>query len=211
MASGKVTQLFYTQYLGRHTGGSGGAALQIYWVQDVATMLWETLMIPWKVMISALKIASTPPNSKAGTEWARRDIKAWVEMESVIRTALNACLEDYVGQPGWEGIQKYVADQAGASEWSPGKDIHRTSKRLMDADSTGAVEQRKSHQHFKPWGCWALRKVSFRNPELAGILPHSVRKWSNVWLSLCTQPKFLCCWFGSLIQDRFLFNQAELK
>lgn len=79
------------------------------------------------------------------------------------------------------------------------------SQNLKKIDGCGlhrSVGTEKSHQHFKPCWCWALRKVSFRYPELAGIRPHSVTKWCNVWLSLCTQPKFLCCWFGSLIQGQ---------
>lgn len=144
-------------------------------VQDVATVLWETLMIPWKVQISALKIVPTLPNansscSRAGTEWARGDTKAWVEMGSLVRT-LKSCLEDDLGQAGWEGIQKPVADQAGASESSPGKEIQKA----WGMHTPQEWWNRKSPTNISSHA-GAFRKVSFRNPELAGIMPHSFRK-----------------------------------
>lgn len=202
---------------------------------------WKPWWFPWNVeMISAWNIVSTLPNadssfSRTGTEQARRTIKAWGERwrwkgwwaEHIIHVWRIIWDNQYEGEFRNTWLIRLVA-----SEWSPRKDINRTSKRVMDVDAKGPTKRKVSqetarkydlkdralcagppqalaHQTCQPWWHWASTKVSFRNPELAGILPHSAGKWISVWLSLCTQSRFLCCLFGCLLQRKGFFQPTR--
>lgn len=169
------------------------------WLQCFGKCWWfpeKWRFLPWKL----------PPPFQM-----QRDIKAWVE--TLIRTAQN-----HVWRIMWDNQDEKELRNIGLIRLELQSDHLAKQSTESQKDwwmwSPQEWWNRKSPTNIS--SCAGLWEVSFRNPELAGILPHSVRKWCNVCyvnvnVGYLYAHKFLCCWFGPIIQGQVFVQPSWIQ